>query len=168
VRQGALSEQNSKYLERPSNRSDQPGKMQENQWPRNPVLTLWQSKRICSDNAAGGLCDEAPRPQGCTEVSQEDHETLRPTAVNCNRPASVIPICDESNWQCCRSGVRSVAQQSGGEFTPAISTTRTSDAEIQGRKGHCQSKILNTWSGHRTVQIDPEKCRKINGREIRF
>jgi hypothetical protein len=25
--------------------------MQENQWPRNPVLTLWQSKRICSDNA---------------------------------------------------------------------------------------------------------------------
>ena len=27
----ALSEQNSKYLERPSNRSDRPGKMQENQ-----------------------------------------------------------------------------------------------------------------------------------------
>jgi hypothetical protein len=25
--------------------------MQENQWPRNPVLTFWQSKRICSDNA---------------------------------------------------------------------------------------------------------------------
>jgi transposase-like protein len=47
----ALSEQNSKYLERPSNRSDRPGKLQENQWPRNPVLTLWQSKRICSDNA---------------------------------------------------------------------------------------------------------------------
>ena len=48
----ALSEQNSKYLERPLNRSDRPGKMQENQWPRNPVLTFWQSKRICSDNAA--------------------------------------------------------------------------------------------------------------------
>jgi hypothetical protein len=25
--------------------------MQENQWPRNPVLTFWQSKQICSDNA---------------------------------------------------------------------------------------------------------------------
>ena len=25
--------------------------MQENQWPRNPVLTFWQSKRIYSDNA---------------------------------------------------------------------------------------------------------------------
>jgi transposase-like protein len=35
-------------------------------------------------------------------------------------------------------------------------------------RGRCQSKILNTWSGHRTAQIDPEKCRKINGREIRF
>jgi hypothetical protein len=34
--------------------------------------------------------------------------------------------------------------------------------------GRCQSKILNTWSGHRTAQIDPKKCRKINGREIRF
>ena len=35
-------------------------------------------------------------------------------------------------------------------------------------RGRCQSKILNTWSGHRTAQIDPEKCRKINGRKIRF
>jgi hypothetical protein len=25
--------------------------MQENQWPRNPVLTFWQRKRIYSDNA---------------------------------------------------------------------------------------------------------------------
>src|SRR5680860_663498 len=42
---------NSKYLERPSNRSDRPGEMQENQWPQNPALTFWQSKPICSDNA---------------------------------------------------------------------------------------------------------------------
>ena len=35
-------------------------------------------------------------------------------------------------------------------------------------EGRCQSKIPNTWSGHRTAQIDPEKCGKINGREIRF
>ncbi len=32
----------------------------------------------------------------------------------------------------------------------------------------CQSKISNTWSGHRTAQIDSEKCRKINDREIGF
>ncbi len=38
----------------------------------------------------------------------------------------------------------------------------------QRLQGRCQSKIPNTWSGHRTAQIDPEKCRKINGREIRF
>jgi len=29
--------------------------------------------------------------------------------------------------------------------------------DIPGRR---QSKIPNTWSGHRTAQIDPEKCRK--------
>jgi hypothetical protein len=62
----ALSEQNSKYLERPSNRSDRPGKMQENQWPRNPVLTFWQSKRICSDNAAWTVL----RPNGVMESAQ--------------------------------------------------------------------------------------------------
>ena len=39
---------------------------------------------------------------------------------------------------------------------------------LEASKGRCQSKILNTWSGHRTAQIDPEKCRKINGRETRF
>jgi hypothetical protein len=32
--------------------------MQENQWPRNPVLTFWQSKRICSDNAPDGMADD--------------------------------------------------------------------------------------------------------------
>jgi hypothetical protein len=26
--------------------------------------------------------------------------------------------------------------------------------------GRCQSKILNTWSGHRTAQIDPENAGK--------
>ena len=39
--------------------------MQGNQWPRNPVLTFWQSKRICSDNACGNRTkrsDSQPRP----------------------------------------------------------------------------------------------------------
>jgi hypothetical protein len=74
----ALSEQNSKYLARPSNRSDRPGKMQENQWPQNPVLTFWQSKRICSDNAANGAglrrsgCKLTPLNQGGRAVLFED------------------------------------------------------------------------------------------------
>ena len=44
----------------------------------------------------------------------------------------------------------------------------TLELRNQRPKRRCQSKILNTWSGHRTAQIDPEKCRKINGRKIRF
>jgi len=51
----ALSEQNSKYSERPSNRSDRPGKTQENQWPRNPVLTFWQSHEFALTMPATGL-----------------------------------------------------------------------------------------------------------------
>jgi hypothetical protein len=50
------------------------------------------------------------------------------------------------------------------EIGPKINTLRKS----KGLSRRCQSKILNTCSGHRTAQIDPEKCRKINGREIRF
>jgi hypothetical protein len=34
--------------------------MQENQWPQNPVLTFWQSKRICSDNARQGHLNFLP------------------------------------------------------------------------------------------------------------
>ncbi len=40
-------------------------------------------------------------------------ETHYLSAINCKRPASVVPIGDESHRQCCRSGVRLVAQQSG-------------------------------------------------------
>jgi hypothetical protein len=39
---------------------------------------------------------------------------------------------------------------------------------LYGIVRRCQSKILNTWRGHRTAQIDPGKSKKINGREIRF
>jgi hypothetical protein len=52
-------------------------------------------------------------------------------------------------------------------FSKAFLHTATARYE-QPNLGRCQSKILNTWSGHRTAQIDPEKCRKINDREIRF
>ena len=35
-----------------------------------------------------------------------------------------------------------------------------------GHSWHCQSKILNTWSGHRTAQIDPENAGKSMAAEI--
>ena len=54
-----------------------------------------------------------PGSEGCAEIPEAHDEALRPTAITCNRPATVVPIGDESNRQCCRSGVRSVAQQSG-------------------------------------------------------
>jgi hypothetical protein len=81
-----LSEQNSKYLERPSNRSDRPGKMQENQWPRNPVLTFWQSKRICSDNAnerhsTKGACNTANPPPNMNKQMSQILRSLKPQPV---------------------------------------------------------------------------------------
>jgi hypothetical protein len=34
------------------------------------------------------------------------------------------------------------------------------DFGLKAKTGHCQSKILNTWSGHRTAQIDPKNAGK--------
>ena len=49
-------------------------------------------------------------------------KALRPTAINCNRPASVVPIGDESNRQCCRSGV-----VGGSTIGLRIPTSRSDD-----------------------------------------
>jgi hypothetical protein len=59
--------------------------------------------RVCTENLIRiDWASESPEPQ-----------RRWPTAINGNRPAWVVPIGNESNRQCCRSGVRSVAQQSG-------------------------------------------------------
>ena len=66
---------------------------------------------------------------------------LKRTMKRYGRPRSIVTdrlrsyrSAMKSNRQCCRSGVRSVAQQSRRKFPPAVPTTRTSDAEVQGRK----------------------------------
>ncbi len=51
------------------------------------------------------------------------------------------------------------------EFASPVEAVRCA---VEVQRGRCQSKIPNTWSGQRTAQIDSEKCRKINDREIRF
>ncbi len=51
--------------------------------------------------------------QGCAEVPETQDEALRPAHGNRDGPASIVQISDEDHRQCCRSGVRSVAQQSG-------------------------------------------------------
>ncbi len=37
----------------------------------------------------------APGSQSCAEVPEAHDEALRPAAINCNRPASVVPIGDD-------------------------------------------------------------------------
>src|SRR5665811_2224996 len=108
-----------------------PGRgVRQDQWSDALSVACGRSRR----RGARGLRDKAAGSKGCAEISEAHDEALRPTAINCNRPATVAPSCDESNRQCCRSGVRSVAQQSGREFPPAVPTTRTSDGEVQGHE----------------------------------
>jgi hypothetical protein len=60
--------------------------MQENQWPRNPVLTFWQSKRIYSDNAH--------RSRSRTSIVRFDL-TLAP--VNCKIAATITAMANTKN-----------------------------------------------------------------------
>ena len=51
----------------------------------------------------------APGSQGCAEVPEAFDKALRSTAIDCNRPSSLIPCRDEDDRQCHISGVRSLA-----------------------------------------------------------
>ena len=56
----------------------------------------------------------------------------------------VVPSGDESNWQFCRSDLRSFAQQSSLNLTPAVSNTRESDGEIQGHQEPAEFRLTKT------------------------
>jgi hypothetical protein len=68
--------------------------MQENQWPRNPVLTFWQSKRICSDNA-GCAVPESLRSQW-TIVRQCDSDAIPMILAE-------MPTCDLVHYDSAKS-----------------------------------------------------------------
>jgi hypothetical protein len=104
--------------------------VRQGQWIDALTLARGRSRR----RGALGFRDEAPGSQGCAEIPEAHDEALRPTAIDCDRPASVLQVGDENNLQCCQSVVRSVAQQSRRKFPAAVPTTRRGDAEVQGRK----------------------------------
>jgi hypothetical protein len=74
-------------------------------------------------------------PQGGTrlraEGSQADHEEIRGSSQHRHRWASGLFGGGERDRRCCRPAQGWPSpQQSGGEFAPAISTTRTGDAAL--------------------------------------
>ena len=69
-----------------------PGRgIRQDQWRDALSLACGRSRR----RGAWGFRDEAPGSQGCAEIPEACDEALRPTVINCNRPASVIPIGNE-------------------------------------------------------------------------
>ena len=69
--------------------------------------------------------------QGCgAEASQADHEEIRGSSHHRHRPASCIFRGDERGRQRRSPGGRRSAQQSRGEFSSAVSTTRARHAAV--------------------------------------
>ena len=68
------------------------------------------------------------------EVFAQSHETIRSPGSGRDRPASVLPGGDEGHRKCRAPGDRSLVEQSGRKFTPAVPATRARDGEIQERE----------------------------------
>jgi len=56
------------------------------------------------------ICHETPGSQGRAEVLEAHNEALRPTAINRNGPASIVPVGDEGYRQCCRPSLRALTR----------------------------------------------------------
>src|SRR5271168_2599743 len=64
------------------------------------------------------------------EAFKAHHEEVRPTAEHRHRPASCVFRGDERNWRRRSARGRWPPQQSGGEFSSAVSTTGAGDAAV--------------------------------------
>ena len=76
----------------------------------------------------------APGSQSRPQFSKAHDETLRPAEIVRDRSTSLIRCGDEGHWGCGSSGMRTMAQQSGRELTPAVPSKGRSDGQIQGHK----------------------------------
>ncbi len=79
---------------------------------------------------SGSFCNETPKSQGRASISEEGHETIRPTEDHSDRSPGFISVSHEIDWQCFISGVPTLAQQSRRKFTSTVSNTRARDGEV--------------------------------------
>ncbi len=68
--------------------------------------------------------------QSSIEIPQEINEAPRTPSYPGDRQTSILWRCDEGHRQCRQAGNGPLAEQSGGEFAPAVSTTRTRHATV--------------------------------------
>ena len=66
------------------------------------------------------------------EIPQKINETLWKSKCHRDGQTALLRCRNESNRQCQKTRNGPVAEQPGGEFTPAISTTGTRDASVPG------------------------------------
>ena len=101
-------------------------------YQRQALLSLARCRSRRRGLGIGGHCEAR---QSCgAEASQEDHEEIRPPAEDRYRRASRLLCGDERGRQRRSPGGRSPAQQSRGEFTSAVSTTRARHAALSKRE----------------------------------
>ena len=77
------------------------------------------------------FCNKEAGSQGRTEVLEESNEAAWPTGSDCDGLPSLLRCGNEHHRKCTTPTDRPLAEQSGRKLTSTISTTRTSDGEVQ-------------------------------------
>src|SRR5208283_3561246 len=96
------------------------------------LLSLARRRSRRRGLGSGGHCKAG---QSCgAEVSQAQHEDIRPTAEDRHRRTLLLFCGDERDRQRRSPGGRSSPQQSRGEFASAVSTTRERHAALSKRE----------------------------------
>ena len=88
-----------------------------------PTCLIWCPGVVCEKREE--------RPQGRREISRETDEALRQTGCDRHGSAEIVPSGVARTGRIRSATSRSLAEQSGGEFTPAVSATRTRQARFQ-------------------------------------
>ena len=83
------------------------------------------------DEVLEAFVSKKERPQGRREISQETDEALRQTGYDRHGSAEVVPRGVVRTGRIRSATSRPLAEQSGGEFTPAVPATRTRHARFQ-------------------------------------
>jgi len=126
---------------------------------------LWRAV----DHEGEGFRDETPGSQGCTDVFEAHDEALRSAGFDRHGQASVIPRSDECDRQCGRPDLRSLPQQPGGKFTPAVQTTGRGNGEIPGRQDHAEIRRVHaSIHNHFKERDSPEVIRFVVMMYIRY
>ncbi len=119
---------------------------------------------------ARGVCDETAQSQGSAGVSEACDEALWPAAYDRDGSAAFVSSGDGGHRKWPNSSLRSLAQQSVGKLTPAVSAKGRGDGTVQGHQDAAEiclrsrldpQPLQSRSSPHATRNLQAKTLRRV-------